>query len=45
LKSGREQVEILTLYDELGSYWAVAALFGCDNKTVKHYVERVGQLG
>jgi hypothetical protein len=39
LKKGREQVEIIALYEELGSYRAVAALVGCDHKTVKRYVE------
>jgi transposase len=45
LKSGREQVEIVALYEELGSYRAVAALVGCDHKTVKRYVELAGELG
>jgi transposase len=45
LKSGREQVEIVALYEELGSYRAVAALAGCDHKTVKRYVELAGELG
>jgi transposase len=45
LKSGREQVEIIALYEELGSYRAVAALVGCDHKTVKRYVELAGELG
>ena len=45
MKSGREQVEIIALYEELGSYRAVAALLGCDHKTVKRYVELAGQLG
>jgi len=45
LKSGREQVEIIALYEELGSYRAVAALAGCDHKTVKRYVELAGELG
>jgi len=35
VKSGREQVEVIALYEELGSYRAVAALVGCDHKTVK----------
>jgi hypothetical protein len=39
LKRGREQVEIIALDEELGSYRAVAALLGCDHKTVKRYVE------
>jgi len=45
LKSGREQVEIVALYEELGSYRAVAAVVGCDHKTVKRYVESAGELG
>jgi transposase len=45
LKSGREQVEVIALYEELGSYRAVAALVGCDHKTVKRYVEMAGELG
>jgi hypothetical protein len=44
LKGGREQVEIIALYEELGSYRAVAALLGCDHKTVKRYVELAGEL-
>jgi hypothetical protein len=35
LKTGRERGEIVALYEELGSYRAVAALVGCDHKTVK----------
>ena len=45
MKSGREQVEIVALYEELGSYRAVAAVVGCDHKTVKRYVELAGELG
>lgn len=45
MKSGREQVEIIALYEELGSYRAVAALRGCDHKTVKRYVGLAGELG
>jgi transposase len=45
LKKGREQVEIIALYEELGSYRAVATLVGCDHKTVKRYVELAGELG
>ena len=45
MKKGREQVEIVALYEELGSYRAVAALAGCDHKTVKRYVELAGELG
>jgi transposase len=33
------------LYEELGSYRAVAALVGCDHTTVKRYVELAGELG
>jgi transposase len=42
MKSGRTQVEIIALYEELGSYRAVGALMGCDHKTVKRYVEAAG---
>lgn len=35
MKSGRTQVELIALYEELGSYRAVGALLGCDHKTVK----------
>jgi hypothetical protein len=45
VKSGREQVEIVALYEEVGSYRAVAAVVGCDHKTVKRYVELAGELG
>ena len=38
-------MEIIALYEELGSYRAVAALLGCDHKTVKRYVELAGELG
>jgi hypothetical protein len=34
MKSGRTQVEIIALYEELGSYRAVGALVGCDHKTL-----------
>jgi hypothetical protein len=37
-------VEIIALYEELGSYRAVAALLGCD-KTVNRYVELAPELG
>lgn len=30
MKSGRTQVEIIALYEELGRYRAVGALLGCD---------------
>ena len=45
MKSGRTQVEIIALYEELGSYRAVGALMGCDHKTVKRYVEAAGDGG
>jgi transposase len=45
MKSGRTQVEIIALYEELGSYRAVGALVGCDHKTVKRYVEAAGDAG
>jgi hypothetical protein len=45
LKSRREQMEIIALYEELGSYRAVAALLGCDHKTVKRCVGLAGELG
>jgi DNA-directed RNA polymerase specialized sigma24 family protein len=35
----KEQVEIVALYEELGSYQALAALLGCHDRTVKRYVE------
>jgi len=38
-------VEIIALYEELGSYRAVGALLGCDHKTVKCYVEAAGAAG
>lgn len=33
------------MYEELSSYRAVAALLGCDHKTVKRYVEAAGDAG
>ena len=45
MKSGRTQVEIIALYQELGSYRAVAAVVGCDHKTVKRYVDAAGEAG
>jgi hypothetical protein len=45
MKSGRAQVEIIALSEELGSYRAVGALMGCDHKTVKRYVEASGRGG
>lgn len=45
MKSGRQQVDMIALYEELGSYRAVAAIVGCDHKTVKRYVELAGEQG
>lgn len=45
MRTGREQVEMIALYEELGSYRAVAAIVGCDHKTVKRYVELAGAQG
>ncbi|MGH2988294.1 MAG: IS21 family transposase [Solirubrobacterales bacterium] len=45
MKSGRQQVDLIALYEELGSYRAVAAIMGCDHKTVKRYVELAGERG
>lgn len=45
MKSGRAQVDMIALYEELGSYRAVAAIIGCDHKTVKRYVELAGEQG
>ena len=41
----RERLSVVNLYEELGSYRAVAALVGCDHKTVKAWLarEREGQ--
>jgi transposase len=39
-----ERLAVVNLYEELGSYRAVAAIVGCDHKTVKAHVER-GQRG
>src|SRR5687767_9702194 len=36
----RERRAVVNLYEELGSYRAVAALVGCDHKTVKAWLER-----
>ena len=36
---------MIALYEELGSYRAAAAIFGCDHKTVKRYVELAGERG
>jgi transposase len=38
--SMRERLAMVNLYEELGSYRAVAALVGCDHKTVKAWLER-----
>ena len=35
-----ERLAVVTLYEELGSYRAVAAVVGCDHKTVKAVIER-----
>ena len=36
----RERLAVVNLYEELGSYRAVAALVGCDHKAVKAWLER-----
>ena len=36
----RERLAVVNRYEEFGSYRAVAALVGCDNKTVKAWLER-----
>jgi hypothetical protein len=38
-----EQLVVVNLYEELGSYRAVAALVGCDPKTVKAAIGRTGK--
>jgi len=38
-----EQLHVVNLYEELGSYRAVAEVVGCDHKTVKATLERVGR--
>jgi transposase len=35
-----ERLAVVNLYEELGSYRAVAALVGCDHKTAKAWLER-----
>ena len=46
MKSGRTQVEIIALYEELGSYRAVGALLGCGSQDgQKRYVEAAGEAG
>ena len=35
-----ERLAVVNLYEELGSYRAVAAIVGCDHKTVKAHAER-----
>jgi len=44
LKTAREQLDIISAYEQLGSYRAVAALCGTTDKTVKRIVER-GRTG
>ena len=36
----RERVAVVNLYEDLGSYRAVAALVSCDHKTVKAWLDR-----
>jgi transposase len=43
VKTAREQLDILTTYQELGSYRAAAALCGTTHKTVRRVVERRGR--
>ncbi|MBJ7609450.1 MAG: IS21 family transposase [Candidatus Dormibacteraeota bacterium] len=43
MKSTREQLDIITAYQELGSYRAAAKLCGTTDKTVKQVVERQQQ--
>ena len=38
-----EQLHVVNLYEELESYRAVAEVVGCDDKTVKAALERVGK--
>ena len=40
MKSAREQLDILSAYQELGSFRAAAALCGTTHKTVRRVVER-----
>ena len=40
MKTAREQLDILTTYQELGSYRATAALCGTTHKTVRRVIER-----
>jgi len=40
VKTAREQLDILTTYQELGSYRATAALCGTTHKTVRRVIER-----
>jgi len=44
VKHAREQLNILTAYEELGSYRAAAALCGTTHKTVRRVVERRSRL-
>lgn len=43
MKHARDQLNILTAYEELGSYRAAAALCGTSHKTVRRVVERRGR--
>jgi Homeodomain-like domain len=40
VKSGREQLDIVNAYAELGSYRATAELCGTTHKTVRRIIER-----
>ena len=40
MMTARDQLDILTTYQELGSYRATAALCGTTHKTVRRVVER-----
>lgn len=44
MKTARERLNILTAYEELGSYRAAAALCGTTHKTVRRVVERRHRL-
>jgi hypothetical protein len=43
VKTAREQLDILSAYNELGSYRAAAELCGTTHKTVRRVVERAAQ--
>lgn len=43
MKTARDQLDMLTTYQELGSYRATAALCGTTHKTVRRVVERRGR--